>query len=1156
MSSLHPSAEAIIKSGIFNKLNSFNELKKRISKTKSLNNRDVQNTKGDIFEIFCEAYLTVNKEYQTKKVYPQKATPFAIRKKLNLPTRDDGWDGVYETIDGSYATYQAKFRTKDEKLLWQGDNGLSSTIAKGQRADIIHLITTVNKIPSSFTNSDKVLQTLGNSLENIDKRYFLKIENWLKNKKFTKEGIHYPEPYQKEALHKIKEELKTNNRATVIMACGAGKTDIGVWEYLRRKPKLSLVLVPSIALIKQIRADWLSQIQENVMTFQICSSKDTTKREDAIIIKEKDLDFKISTDKNELKYWLQKKIEIPKIIFSTYQSSPVMNEVMKKYVIDFAVFDEAHRTATVNRNSDSYFSNALFDENIKIKKRLFMTATRRIGSKTMRHKEGDEKLNINMDNHELYGNVCHSLSFTKAAKTHKCIAQLKIIVSEIFSDEVDNARTRISATHIEGEKLKSDYLAVLLAIKKAQEKYKINKVFTFNPSIPQAEEFSISDGPLGINFYLKNFYTNFISGKMNMNTRDDIMLEFKSSNKALLANKRCLVEGIDVPSVNMVVFNSPKSSEVDIVQSIGRALRNRGQKNKKFGYVLVPIFIEKNKNESHSDAIKRTKFEKVTEIINALKFHDDEIAQIINKMILQKIRGKGRNIGGSLGDFIEGNHPEISKKLLIESISADIVDRLKTEWDEKIVGIIKFKEKYGHTNLYKEKKTDKKLIKFIADVRRRWKKNKLLNFQIKQLEEIGIKKYRDEVTLFDTKGYVYMKQLMQKLEVGPEPIKQLIKKRLIVSVGTGDSPVGISEYFKDISKEDFMKLAKIDVINTKNLYTARQIAKKLNYTSKKLIEYFEKKKIKPIIGIGNNSLNTSYYKMVDKNDFQKVMKVTLDCKTVKKFQTITMLDKQLNKELKCKKYKSYYKYLKDRKKIFHSGTYFSNRGGVTKYYKKLSNKEIMKLLGITLLNPEGLLIYSKFADSFNITRDLIEKLIKLKYISPVGTSFSNTINQISYFFKPMKKADFCKLCGIDFIDRKNKFPLSSLSKKYSISPGHLKRILIKCNIKPLGKSFSRQSKSVDKKNPLGLSDYYDDLNINYIKKQLKVDFIGKEVNNFYSLNKLALFIKKRYTNDIGLNKLKEFIRNNIKPVGKGYVNQTNPIYLYEKISKKDLLELL
>ena len=69
----------------------------------------------------------------------------------------------------------------------------------------------------------------------------------------------------------------------------------------------------------------------------------------------------------------------------------------------------------------------LFDKNINIKKRLFMTATRKITGRRVK-KDGDFKLDINMDNPKLYGKVCYKLSFTKAAKKYKCIAKLKILV--------------------------------------------------------------------------------------------------------------------------------------------------------------------------------------------------------------------------------------------------------------------------------------------------------------------------------------------------------------------------------------------------------------------------------------------------------------------------------------------------------------------------------------------------------------------------------------------------------------------------------------------------------------------------------------------------------------------------------------------------------
>ena len=62
------------------------------------------------------------------------------------------------------------------------------------------------------------------------------------------------------------------------------------------------------------------------------------------------------------------------------------------------------------------------------------------------------------------------------------------------------------------------------------------------------------------------------------------MDNFDNSRFSYISNCRCLVEGVDVPEVEMIVFADPKRSAIDIVQAAGRALRNRLNKNKKYGY--------------------------------------------------------------------------------------------------------------------------------------------------------------------------------------------------------------------------------------------------------------------------------------------------------------------------------------------------------------------------------------------------------------------------------------------------------------------------------------------------------------------------------------------------------------------------------------------
>ena len=54
----------------------------------------------------------------------------------------------------------------------------------------------------------------------------------------------------------------------------------------------------------------------------------------------------------------------------------------------------------------------------------------------------------------------------------------------------------------------------------------------------------------------------------------------------ILSNARCLSEGIDVPALDAVLFMEPRTSLVDIVQAVGRAMRKA--ERKQYGYIVLP----------------------------------------------------------------------------------------------------------------------------------------------------------------------------------------------------------------------------------------------------------------------------------------------------------------------------------------------------------------------------------------------------------------------------------------------------------------------------------------------------------------------------------------------------------------------------------------
>jgi len=114
----HPKALSCLQRGIFDELTSFRELEARVSGLATKQQR------GDVFEVFVEAYLATLSIERAKDVWPGARVPHSLRKRLALPGADKGVDGVFETQLGEYHAYQVKFRTGRPSLTWDAHDRL------------------------------------------------------------------------------------------------------------------------------------------------------------------------------------------------------------------------------------------------------------------------------------------------------------------------------------------------------------------------------------------------------------------------------------------------------------------------------------------------------------------------------------------------------------------------------------------------------------------------------------------------------------------------------------------------------------------------------------------------------------------------------------------------------------------------------------------------------------------------------------------------------------------------------------------------------------------------------------------------------------------------------------------------------------------------
>ena len=615
----HLKTRSCAQRGLFDGLKNFRELEARISSLATRKDR------GDAFEVFAEAYFATLAVEKAAHVWPGASVPSSLRQRLALTIGDNGVDGVFATQLGGYHAYQVKFRTGRPSLTW---DELSTFIGLADRVEQRVLFTNCDRFPDVVKQRTGFYAITGNDLDKLEPQDFAVIHAWLEGAKIIRQPK-TPLPHQAEALGGILPALRDQDRATALMACGTGKTLVALWAAERIGGQNILVLVPSLALLRQTLHEWAHETSwRSWVHLCVCSDPSVKPDSDEIVLRSSDLDFPVTTDSAQVRAFLAAKFNGVKFIFSTYQSATVVAAGMKRGdAFDLAIFDEAHKTAG---REGVHFGFALNDKNLAIRKRLFLTATPRHYDVRKRDKEGDARLVYSMDVPEIYGLIAHKLTFTEAAR-RGIICNYKVVISVVTSDMVNDHLLRHGEVIVKGDAVKARHVANQLALQAAAKKHGVSKIFTFHRSVASAAAFT-GDGPEGIGNHLSGFDAFHVNGSMPTSERENIMTEFRSASKAVISNAKCLTEGVDVPAVDMVAFLTPKRSRVDIVQATGRAMRKAPGKTT--GYVLVPLFVEQAQGETIEEALARTEFDEIWNVLQAMQEQDDMLAETIHQSLL------------------------------------------------------------------------------------------------------------------------------------------------------------------------------------------------------------------------------------------------------------------------------------------------------------------------------------------------------------------------------------------------------------------------------------------------------------------------------------------------------------------------------------------
>lgn len=260
------------------------------------------------------------------------------------------------------------------------------------------------------------------------------------------------------------------------------------------------------------------------------------------------------------------------------------------------------------------------------------------------------------------------------------ICPYKVIVTLIDKHQVDDFALKNGITLVESDQVAAKWVASQIAVSSAIKHTKATKVITFHSSVKAAQEFASNDAQ-GISKFLEEFDVFHVHGKQKSNERKDTIGRFRKSTRSIIINAKCLTEGVDVPAIDMVAFVDPRHNKIDIAQAVGRAMRKPRGGDKKFGYIVVPIYAEDTSDESLDKAIKSEDFEDVALILNSLMAQDQELVDIVSE--LKQAKGCGEVFNPQrLKDKIEVIGQIVGLEELTRSIYVEAVDRLGESWDE------------------------------------------------------------------------------------------------------------------------------------------------------------------------------------------------------------------------------------------------------------------------------------------------------------------------------------------------------------------------------------------------------------------------------------------------------------------------------------------
>lgn len=470
-------------------------------------------------------------------------------------------------------------------------------------------------------------------------------------------------PHQREALSAATEALAHTDRGQLHMACGTGKTLTSLRLAERLDADLVLVLVPSLSLLEQTLREWRQHSLSRFDAIAVCSDDTVAGAESPASAV--DIPAPVTTHPEVLAAHLTGRRPGRTVVFATYHSAAAVAaaQTMGAPTFDLALADEAHRTAG---HAASAFRLILDSDRIRATKRVFMTATPRLtkGSSA-----------TSMDDETLYGPVMFRFGFAQAIQAG-LLCDYQVVVVGVTDESIreqleDGAELVIGAQVLTGQEG-----AAAVGVLKAMEDYGITRMVSFHGNVERAKRFAtalpdVASLPLAPN-RVSQLSAGHVNGGMSAGERMELLNSLRTlapGHRRVLTNARCLTEGVDVPAIDGVAFIDPRSSYVDIVQAVGRALRTAPGKT--IGTILLPVYL--SADDDPETVLSSSAFDDVCTVLYALRDHDPALGVALD--VARAELGMGTvtpslpgNVIADLPDRLDGDfHAALCTRLVTQT---------------------------------------------------------------------------------------------------------------------------------------------------------------------------------------------------------------------------------------------------------------------------------------------------------------------------------------------------------------------------------------------------------------------------------------------------------------------------------------------------------